>query len=57
MKNSCTKLRVLRKFFVTLQAVKNRIIMESLQWLKDLFTTRPYSITICSSHCRGCVFG
>jgi putative transport protein len=39
MKNSCTKLRVLRKFFVTLQAVKNRIIMESLQWLKDLFTT------------------
>ena len=38
MKNSCTKLRVLRKFFVTLQAVKNRIIMESLQWLKDLFT-------------------
>ncbi len=39
MKNSCTKLRVLRKFFVTLQAEKNRIIMESLQWLKDLFTT------------------
>ena len=39
MKNSCTKLRILRKFFVTLQAVKNRIIMESLQWLKDLFTT------------------
>ena len=39
MKNSCTKLRVLRKFFVTLQTVKNRIIMESLQWLKDLFTT------------------
>ena len=39
MKNSCTKLRVLRKFFVTLHAVKNRIIMESLQWLKDLFTT------------------
>lgn len=38
MKNSCTKLRVLRKFFVTLQAEKNRIIMESLQWLKDLFT-------------------
>ena len=48
MKNSCTKLRVLRKFFVTLQAVKNRIIMESLQWLKDLFTTNDS---------RGCVFG
>ena len=39
MKNSCTKMLVLRKFFVTLHAVKNRIIMESLQWLKDLFTT------------------
>lgn len=32
-------MRVLRKFFVTLHAVKNRIIMESLQWLKDLFLT------------------
>ena len=39
MKNCCTKLRILRKFFVSLQAEKKSIVMESLQWLKDLFMT------------------
>lgn len=39
MKNSCTKMLGLRKKLVILQSISTRFVMESLQWLKDLFTT------------------
>ena len=39
MKNSCTKLLELRNYFVILHPKRKKIGMDSLQWLKDLFTT------------------
>ena len=39
MKNSCTKLLELRNYFVILHPKRKIIGMDSLQWLKDLFTT------------------
>lgn len=39
MKNSCTKMLGLRKKLVILQPLSTRSVMESFQWLKDLFTT------------------
>jgi putative transport protein len=39
MKNSCTKMRVLRNFYLTLHPKRDLYVMESLQWLKDLFLT------------------
>lgn len=39
MKNSCTKMLALRKKLVILQPLSTRSVMESFQWLKDLFTT------------------
>ncbi len=39
MKNSCTKLLELSNYFVILHPKRKKIGMDSLQWLKDLFTT------------------
>ena len=39
MKNSCTKSLELCGFLVTLQPISTRYVMESFQWLTNLFTT------------------
>ena len=39
MKNSCTKIALLCCFLVTLQPISTRYVMESFQWLTNLFTT------------------
>ncbi len=39
MKNSCTKLHVLRNYLVILQAISRKYSMESFHWLRELFTT------------------
>ena len=39
MKNSCTKIALLCCFLVTLQPISARYVMESFQWLTNLFTT------------------
>jgi putative transport protein len=39
MKNSCTKMLVLRNYYLTLHPKRDLYVMESLQWLKDLFLT------------------
>ena len=39
MKNSCTKMIELSRFFIILQAILRKYYMESFHWLRELFTT------------------